>query len=427
MSQQNVTPASAMRSNLSNHDSSFASRIRGGLNTDRALRTLTAALCLTVGGFSMASAQTGTELYNFTGGSDGAYPYGGLAIGTGGVVYGLTAQGGTGCAAPGCGTFYRLTPPAAGQTAWSEDILYQFKGGSDGAYPFATLVANEKGVYFGTTASGGNGNGTVFELTPPATGQTAWTETPLYDFIGIANGATPYATVLVGKKHVLYGTTVNGGSGGCTETGGTVIGCGTVFSLTPPAKGQTSWAEAVLYSFQNLPDGANPYASLIQVKADLFGTAAGGGLGHGIVFKLSPPAAGKTQWTETIIYSFNGGTDGVIPYGNLVANGAGVLYGTTEKGGTYNYGTVFSLTPPAKGSKAPWTEQILYNFAGGNISEGGLGTEFDGIYPYSGLVLDSSGALYGTTQRGGYIAYGCSSGAASTLDREHSLYAIILL
>jgi uncharacterized repeat protein (TIGR03803 family) len=412
MSQENVNPpdyAVASR-DLMSHAGRYCYNARG----DRALRAGGVALFLNLALCGAAAAQTGT-LYNFTAGSDGAYPYGGVAIGAGGALYGFTAQGGAACGTPGCGTFYSVAPPPAGQTAWTESILYQFKGGSDGATPYSTPVANKKGVLFGTTAQGGNGNGTVFELTPPANGQVTWIETPIFAFVGIANGAIPYAGVTIGKKGLLYGTTYYGGSGPCTQNG-TVVGCGIVYSLTKPAKGSTAWTESVLYSFQDGGDGGTPYAGVVEVKNDLYGTAVNGGNGHGTVFKLSPPAAGKTVWTEDTIYAFNGGSDGQVPYGGLIAGSTGVLYGTTSVGGTYGFGTVFSLTPPAKGSKAPWTEQILYNFAGGNISDGGLGTEFDGIAPYSSLIMDASGALYGTTQRGGYLAYGCDSSSGVSTD-----------
>ncbi len=199
----------------------------------------------------------------------------------------------------GCGTVFKLTPPAKGQTAWAETVLYSFKGGSDGLNPQAGLIADNTGALYGTTSAY---PGTVFKLTPPARGQTAWTETVLYNFCSLPNcsdGAEPnFVSLIADKEGALYGTTGSGGIGNY----------GTVFKLTPPAKGQTVWTETVLYSFKGGSDGQNPEASLIaDDQGALYSTTFFGGTGgsfprdpgSGTVFKLTPPAKGQTTWTKT--------------------------------------------------------------------------------------------------------------------------------
>jgi uncharacterized repeat protein (TIGR03803 family) len=177
------------------------------------------------------------------GGSDGATPLAGLIADNRadnrGALYGTTAGGGTG----NNGTVFKLTPPAKGQTAWTETVLYHFTGGSDGSLPYAGLIADNSGALYGTTQQGGsgcppNGCGTVFKLTPSAKGQTAWTETVLYRFTGGSDGATPRAGLFADKQGVLYGTTtVGGGQSGCPQFTALFVGCGTVFKLTPPPVG----------------------------------------------------------------------------------------------------------------------------------------------------------------------------------------------
>ncbi|HTV34548.1 MAG TPA: choice-of-anchor tandem repeat GloVer-containing protein, partial [Methylocella sp.] len=285
---------------------------------------------------------TETVLYSFKGGSDGINPYAGLIADKEGALYGTTYKGGTG---GGYGTVFKLTPPDKGQTAWTETVLYSFKGGSDGINPYAGLIADKDGALYGTTYFGGTGGyGTVFKLTPPAKGQTAWTPAVLYSFKG-SDGAYPYAGLIADKEGALYGTTFQGGAGGCQN------GCGTVFKLTPAAKGQTAWTETVLRSFCSQPtcSGAYPYASLIADKESaLYGTTYGGaGEGFGTVFKLTRPAMGQTAWTESALYSFKGGSDGASPRADLIADKNAVLYSTTIFGGggscQYGCGTVFKL------------------------------------------------------------------------------------
>jgi uncharacterized repeat protein (TIGR03803 family) len=205
--------------------------------------------------------------------------------------------------------------------------------------------------------------------------------------------ATAYAqteTILygfgaTGDGHNPHGDLIMDSSGnlyGTTVNGG-AHSDGTVFELSPPVPPSTTWTETVLHSFGGTGDGINPYGSLIMDSSgNLYGTTeTGGAHSDGIVYKLSP----GTPWTETVLYSFAGGTsDGANPYAGLVIDSSGNLWGTTWLGGTHNHGTVFEISGG--------TESVVYSFAGGTS---------DGANPYAGLVIDSSGNLWGTTYQGG--------------------------
>jgi uncharacterized repeat protein (TIGR03803 family) len=278
---------------------------------------------------------------------------------------------------PGCGTVFALSPPAAGETRWTETVLHRFRGvrhGGDGAAPFAGLIADANGVLYGTTVAGGDtscslpgpapGCGTVFALSPPAAGETWWTERVLYSFRGgLRDGAFPEAGLIADAKGVLYGTTFQGGenTGFSCVMGAGALGCGTVFALSPPAAGKTLWTERVLYRFQaGDGDGNFPQAGLIaDAKGVLYGTTAGGGMMFcgdpndpvhcGTIFALSPPTAAETRWTETVLYRFDIDHGGPPGPSGLIADAKGVLYGTTGGGGYNDIGTVFALSPPTAG------------------------------------------------------------------------------
>jgi uncharacterized protein YceK len=352
---------------------------------------------------------TQSVLYSFQGGTDGADPAGGLIIDTSGALYGMMEYGGAHCGPVGCGTVFKLTPPAAGQTVWTENVLYRFKGGTDGAQPVGSLILDASGALYGTTFVGGNncsaneGCGTVFGLTPPAAGQTVWTESVLHRFQGGSDGAYPSGGVITDTSGALYGATGEGGTG--------CYGCGTVFKLTPPGPGETEWTESVLHSFQGGKDGEFPNAGLItDTGGALYGTTGSrgcsffGAVGCGTVFKLTPPVAGQTVWSETLLYRFEAGrVGGVLPRAGLIMDTSGALYGTASRGDRRQTrradcpegcGTVFELTPPAAG-KTGWTLTVLHAFQGGK----------DGADPFAGLIIDdATGTLFGTAGGGG----GCS-------------------
>jgi uncharacterized repeat protein (TIGR03803 family) len=278
------------------------------------------------------TAWTETILANLTGGT-----VAGVLPRPDGALYGVTTGGGN-----GAGTVFRLSPPAQGQTKWRYTRIHAFQDGIDGMGPRAALIADSSGALYGTTSQGGAANaGTVFKLTPPANGQTAWTRTVLHAFQHGTDGAAPVASVTLGKNGVLYGTTELEGNPACTID----IGCGTVFSLTPPSDGGTAWVETVLHSF-NGPDGAYPTASVI-IRPDgklLSITAEGGAADDGVAFQLTPPVTGQTNWSGKLLHIFTGGKDGGAPLAGLLLR-HGTYFGTTERGGKIGYGTVFALTP----------------------------------------------------------------------------------
>ena len=153
-------------------------------------------------------------------------------------------------------------------------------------------------------------------------------------------------------------------------------------------------ALTTLYNFTDLADGGFPEAGLaLGAGGSIFGTTSTGASGWGSVFELVPSNGGAT-WTEVTLYDFTGGVDGGDPVAGLVIGKNNVLYGTTYYGGAHGYGTVFQLAPSAGGGV--WTEKVLYSFANGS----------DGAYPAAGLVLNTSGVLYGTTYGGGVAGFG---------------------
>jgi uncharacterized repeat protein (TIGR03803 family) len=331
-----------------------------------ALAIFAAALLMTS---TWAAAQLQEKvLYNFGGSPDGAAPHG-LIIDVAGNLYGTTSTGGTYFN----GTVFELTPGADG--SWIEKVLYSFGNYPDGSLPSSSLVFDAAGNLYGTTYQGGANNvGTVFELTSGPGG--SWTKKLLHSFGNYPDGSLPSSSLVFDAAGNLYGTTASGGHNGM----------GTVFELMPDGSG--GWTELVLHSFNN-PDGGFPYAGLIfDTAGNLYGTTSlGGTYAYGTVFELTPTIGGS--WIETVLYSFGGGTDGDGPLAGLIFDAAGNLYSTTLRGGTYNYGTVFELTPIAGGG---WTEKLLHSF----IYDG-----TDGNLPYAGLIFDAAGNLYGTTVNGG--------------------------
>jgi len=262
--------------------------------------------------------------------------------------------------------------------------------------------------------------------------------TTLYSYTG-ASGAGPDGGMIIDPSGVLYGVTYGGGAmnqgavyqlvppatagGAWTENtlysftggndGGTPFGAlsldaqgnvygstiyggasnsGTVFELIRPATTGAAWTEIVLYSFAGLTDGGNPNGSLIfNPTGRLYGTAPNGGsASSGVIFQLSPPSTTGAPWTYSVLYNFQGGSSGATPSTGVIFGLGNALYGCTYAGGTSNAGTVYQLTPPPSGT-GPWTQSVLYSFTGGK----------DGGYPDSGLITGVAGALYGVTPYGG--------------------------
>ncbi len=312
-----------------------------------------------------------SPLYSFQQGqgAGGYAPVAGVTIGSDGNLYGVTSRGGLYDA----GTVYRLSPPPSLCKSvlcpWTETPLYQFTGGADGGTPDATLIFDNAGNLYGTAGGGGTGNnGVVFKLTRSGSG---WTESVLYSFAGSPDGAGPFSAVTFDGNGNLYGTTIGGGTGN-----------GTVYQLTPSGQG---WTEKVLYAFQDSNDGAIPYAGVaLDPEGNLYGaTFYNGAYGGGAIFQLMPS---NGNWIFSVIYSplvELGGAAGTFARG---ANGN--LYGTLFSGGGqgcsgYGCGNVFQLSP----SNGGWEYTSLYNLNGSD----------DSGNPEGELILDSAGNLYGTT------------------------------
>ncbi|MGA3039352.1 MAG: choice-of-anchor tandem repeat GloVer-containing protein [Bryobacteraceae bacterium] len=260
------------------------------------------------------------------------YPYDTPAIGANGVLYVTTWEGGT--TFDSAGDLISLTPPASPGGSWTTTVLCALGG------PETGVVFGSGGVLYGTTGN------SVYSVTPPASPGGAWTPTTLYSFTGPpGDGIDTSAGVVIGAGGVLYGTTSYGGTGSCTN-GIFKSGCGTVYSLKPPAEAGGAWAEQILYSFAGGSDGFVPNAVVIGPGGVLYGTTHEGGASNaGIVFSLRPPATEGGAWTETVLHTFTGGNDGGGPLGGLAFGPGNALYGTTYSGGSSNQGTVFALTP----------------------------------------------------------------------------------
>jgi uncharacterized repeat protein (TIGR03803 family) len=340
----------------------------------------------------------------------------------------------------------------ASAAADSEEIIYRFKGGSDGYSPTGSLLADSAGNLYGATAEGGSdrlcginyptGCGTIFELTPPAEPGGAWVETVLYRFQGGADGSFPNGSLVADANGNLYGTASGGGVGDN----------GSVFELLRPSSPGGTWTLQVLYDFQGVPsgagdgDGSSPNGSLaFDASGNLYGTTLSGGYCtnfqdtgptcYGTVFELQPPAQPGAAWTESVLHRFGARglwdpQSGVIldakgnlygttylgsgayklirprssgeswilqvlyddlggPDSTLVFDAVGNLYGTAISGGSANEGIVFELSPPS--SRGMWTEAALYNF----------NSTGDGNSPTANVIFDNAGNLYGTTPMGG--------------------------
>jgi len=326
------------------------------------------------------------------------------------------------------------SPAAAG----SDKVLYSFTNGTDGAVPYAGLVRDAKGNLYGSTQTGGAGSnstdthtGTIFVLSPKNV------LTTLHAFTGGADGDIPQGTLAADGHGNFYGSTeatdnMAGGtifrvsstgaytvlqqmsctgdtgcgvSAGLTKVGsefygaasfGGKNGAGTIFRIDAAGKFHT------VYAFSNGEDGGYPFGSLVgDGNGNLYGTTpTGGANGDGTIFKVT------TTGTETVLYSFAGGDDGSNPFAGLARDSQGNLYGTTEQGGTYNNGTVFEL--PAGG-----TEKVIYTFLGGN----------DGANPYSQLVINGAGQLVGTTAGGGLQDAGTVFAVTLSTGLETQIYS----
>jgi uncharacterized repeat protein (TIGR03803 family) len=305
--------------------------------------------------FMMSNGRLSTVVaFNSTNGAsaNGAYPYGGLTLGSDGNFYGTTEEGGARSVYDyGKGTAFKVT------TNGTLTTLVSFNS-TNGEYPYAGLTLGHDGNFYGTTYYGGSGGeGTVFKVT------TNGTLTTLVAFSDLG-AFTPYAGLTLGNDGNFYGTTEQGGQYGSS-------GSGTVFKVTTNGTLTT----LAVFKFSN---GELPKAALTLGKdGNFYGTTWGGGSGgYGTAFKMT--VAG----TLTTLISFNS-TNGANPTAALTLGNDGNLFGTTEKGGSCGYGTLFKVATNG-------TMTTLISFVGTN-----------GAYPQAALTLGSDGNLYGTTSQGG--------------------------
>ncbi len=275
-----------------------------------------------------------------------------------------------------------MTLPSAQAQTFS--VIHTFTGGGDGWWPYAGLTIDQAGNLYGTTSEYGAAySGTAFEMKRK---NGAWIFSTLSDFSGSSLARIPQARLIVGPGGALYGTTLYGGTGECTE-----LGCGSVYSLRPPqtiCRGiNCPWSDSSVYPFPGSGDIGNQPGfvdPVFDAAGNLYGTTIMGGANFdGNVFQLTRSNGG---WTATSIHDFDG-SDGMLPQSGLILDPQGNVYGTAWQGGPNNKGSVYRLTHTGSG----WTFETLYAFP--NAS--------DGSNPVGALVRDGAGNLYGSTFTGG--------------------------
>lgn len=324
------------------------------------------------GASSVAQPAAERVLFPFAGGAYGSNPEAGVIFAKNGNLYGSTVNGGR----RNCGTIFALD---ASRTYSVKVDLHVFGcAPSDGAMPRGNLIVDVSGNLYGVTSRGGTfDQGTVFELT---LGPGGWAESVLYSFAGGDDGSHPNPSLIFDGSGNLYGVTASGGG---TLCGGS--GCGTVFSLTRSAIG---WNETILFKFDGT-DGQAPRSIVFGPAGNLYGVTYGGKNDFGTVFELTP---GASRWFEKSLYAFTNSADSAHPWGGIVLDAAGNIYGTTsgirfENCSPPSCGTVFELKRGVGG----WEFDTLYTF-------GGMP---DGNSPAGALTIDGDGNLYGTTLYGG--------------------------
>lgn len=342
-----------------------------------------ACLALPLGAQTASSAPEVTTLFSFKDNGAGKHPWSAVVAAPDGSLFGTTTEGGS----AGAGTVFQLTPPGSGQKKWKRIVLHEFLGGNDGAGPLAGLARASDGTLYGATDAGGGGEcsggcGVVYQLAPLKDGSFKYKV--IYRFKKIKAGVRSSAQLVLDKAGVLYGTTRTGGA----------HDMGTVFSLTPEADG---WTRRNLHSFAGgVNDGQFPQAGVVfGPDGALYGTTLIGGAdagSRGTVFRLA--RAGGSAWTATLLHRFKGGSDGEQPLASVTFGADGALYGTTSLGGGgtcfLGCGTVFRLVQDGE----VWSEKVIHRFAHGA----------DGSFPRAGLVVDKGGTLWGTTTKGGAAA-----------------------
>ena len=338
-------------------------------------------------------ASTTEVIYSFAGEDDGEYTDTDVAIDSAGNLYGTSVLGGE----FGGGTVWQLSPAGGG---WVHTVLYSFTGGADGGEPYKGVTLDAAGNLYGTAVTGGGGSceggcGVTYKLTKSG---DSWTQAVIHAFTGGDDGSGPGARVAVDNRGNVYGMTPTGGANGL----------GTIYALHPKSNGD--WALRVIHTFTGGSDGSSGSAGKLLLRGGyIFGAATTGGAnGSGVVFEMRPTRSG--EWDFKTLYSFQGAPDGVFPYGALLFDATGNLYGTTYYGGTNGLGAVYQLSPSGTGE---WSEVVLYSFRAGR----------DGNSSISNLVSDAAGNLYGTTSEGGIGErhdFQTDSRPERDMDREHT-------
>jgi uncharacterized repeat protein (TIGR03803 family) len=325
-----------------------------------------------------AKASSTRVVYSF-GGGDGVYLDTELVRDRSGNLYGTSVEGGDFQS----GNVFELTPTRNG---WTLNVLYSFTSGLDGGEPYKGVTLDSHGNLYGTTVTGGSGGceggcGVVYKLTHA---HGSWTESVIYSFTGGNDGSGPGSPVVFDNQGNLFGTTPVGGANGL----------GTVYELRPQKDG--GWKLKVVHTFTGGNDGAGGSAGrlLFDNRGSIYGvTTSGGAYGSGTAYRLSAVQHGN--WKLKTLYAFKGQPDAGSPYGGLIRDSAGNLYGTTYYDGKNDFGAIYELS--RVGSK--WKEKVLHSFAGGS----------DGSESLSTLVADAGGNLYGTTIKGGDSSCDCGT------------------
>jgi uncharacterized repeat protein (TIGR03803 family) len=285
-------------------------------------------------------------------------------------------------------TFITFAPRSYAQDG--ESILHNFgTTSSDGDQLVAGVIIDAAGNLYGTAQQGGvDQNGIVYELSPSAGG---WLETILYSFTGKSDGGWPSSGLILDAAGNLYGTGYYGGaqSPDCSPSG-----CGVVYELSPSVGG--GWIQTVIHTFHGGVGGYGPFAGLtMDAAGNLYGTAAYGGLGYGVVYELSPSSAG---WQYKPLHAFTNGPDGNEPNAGVTLDATGNLYTATLYGGQPSAGcpdgcgAIIKLTPTTGGT---WTGSLVHDFK-----------DADGAIPGGGVAVDAAGNVYASTQFGGSSGLG---------------------
>jgi uncharacterized repeat protein (TIGR03803 family) len=286
---------------------------------------------------------TETVLYTFLGGTDGGEPTGALLADSKGDLFGTTFLGG----AQGDGTVFELKLKG---TKWKKTTLFSFTG-SNGSQPFAGLVANKAGDLFGVTTTGGQFNqGAVFEIQAKT-----FAESVVYSFVG-PEGSTPNGGLVIDGNGNLFGT---------ASTNTVSPYAGSVFELSPPASGQSLWTFTQLHAFTGGADGGSPQGAMVEdASGNLYGASFGGtGMGNGTLFELSPSAGSPTGYSYQVIFTFSGSA-GSNPFGDVALDASGNLWGSLLNSNDVNSsGGLFVVSPPVGGSGS-WTQSASYLFNG---------------------------------------------------------------